>query len=79
MMNLIETTIQDVRFAMRTLAKNPGFTGILVLVLGMGIGGTTAMFSLIDGVILRPLPFPHPEQLARISHERIEKRLSLLA
>ena len=65
--NLIETTIQDVRFALRTLAKSPGFTGILVLVLGIGIGGTTAMFSLIDGVLLRPLPFPHPEQLVEIS------------
>jgi putative ABC transport system permease protein len=64
--NFIETTIQDVRFGVRTLAKSPGFTAVLVLVLGMGIGGTTAMFTLIDGVLLRPLPFYHPEQLVRI-------------
>jgi len=65
--SFIETTIQDVRFGLRTLAKSPGFTAILVLVLGVGIGGTTAMFSLIDGVLLRPLPFPYPEQLVQIS------------
>lgn len=65
-MSFIETAIQDVRFAVRTLAKSPGFTAILVLVLGMGIGGTTAMFSLVDGVLLRPLPFYQPEQLVSI-------------
>jgi hypothetical protein len=62
----LEALWQDVRFAVRTLCKNLGFTAILVLVLGIGIGGTTAMFSLIDGVLLRPLPFRHPEQLVRI-------------
>jgi putative ABC transport system permease protein len=64
--NYIENFIQDLRYGLRMLAKSPGFTGILVLVLGIGIGGTTAMFSLIDGVLLRPLPFPHPERLVRI-------------
>ena len=54
---------QDVRFATRQLRKSPGFTTIIILTLALGIGGTTAIFSLIEGILLRPLPFPDADRL----------------
>jgi putative ABC transport system permease protein len=54
---------QDVRFATRQLRKSPAFTTIIILTLALGIGGTTAMFSLIEGILLRPLPFPDAGRL----------------
>jgi predicted permease len=57
---------QDVRFAVRTLARRPGFAAIAVLTLGVGMGATTAIFSLIDSVLLKPLPFHEPERLTTV-------------
>jgi putative ABC transport system permease protein len=57
---------KDVRFAWRTLAKSPGFTAVAVLSLGLGIGANTALFSLVNGLLLRHLPVAHPEQLAAV-------------
>ncbi|MDQ6886040.1 MAG: ABC transporter permease [Gemmatimonadota bacterium] len=57
---------RDVRYGARTLRRAPGFTAVATLTLALGIGTTTAMFSVLDAVILRPLPFPEAEQLVRL-------------
>ncbi|MGH7506859.1 MAG: ABC transporter permease, partial [Longimicrobiales bacterium] len=58
----------DLRFALRGLLRKPGFTGVTVLTLSLGIGATTAVFTLLDGVLLRPLPFTEPESLLSLRH-----------
>jgi predicted permease len=59
----MSTFLLDLKFAFRTLRKSPGFTATAVLMLAFGIGATTAIFSIVEGVLLRPLPFPDPDRL----------------
>src|SRR5215475_4185482 len=62
---MLETLFHDLRFGARMLFKNPGFTLIAVLTLALGIGANTAIFSVINGILLRALPYPEPERLVR--------------
>src|SRR5215831_20864481 len=69
--------MNDLKFAFRQLGKSPAFTAIAVLTLALGIGANSAIFSVIDAVLLHPLPFPKPTQLvavwSRVSHDKLEK------
>ncbi len=62
----LEDLWQDFRYALRTLRKAPGFAAVALLTLALGIGATTVMFTVIDGVLLKPLPYPQPDKLMAV-------------
>ena len=65
-LSMVETTVQDIRFGFRLLFKSPGFTLVAALTLALGIGVNTAIFSTVNGVMLRPFPFREPKQLVAV-------------
>ncbi|HEX7359829.1 MAG TPA: permease prefix domain 1-containing protein, partial [Bryobacteraceae bacterium] len=68
---LLEQLIQDLRYGGRTLRRSPGFTTIAVLSLALGIGANTAIFTLIDALVLKSLPVSHPEELVGVTRDSV--------
>src|SRR5207248_8144037 len=62
----MDSVLQDLRYALRTLLRTPAFSAAAVLAIAVGVGGSSAMFSVLESVVLRPLAAPHPEELARL-------------
>ena len=66
--------IQDIRYALRSFLRAPGFTLVALITLALGIGGTTAIFSIVDGVVLRPLPYTDPGRIVRLGAHQRQRR-----
>ena len=72
----METTVRDIRYGLRMLRKNVGFTVVAVVALMLGIASTTVIFSVINGVLLRPLPYRDPDRLVTVCQSSIKRGFS---
>ena len=75
LMEWLESILSDFQYALRTFRRMPTFTAIATITLALGIGATTAMFTLVNGILLRPLPYPEPDRIVRIIQSYPEKGL----
>jgi hypothetical protein len=66
--SVVDSVGQDLRYAFRSLRKSPGFSVVAILTLALGIGATTAIFSVVNSVLIKPLPYPDSDALVRIVH-----------
>src|SRR5687767_4750699 len=68
--------LNDLRYALRHLLKSPGFAAVAILILALGIGATTAIFSMVNGVLLRPLPYPEAEKIIYFNGQNLQRGIS---
>src|SRR3990172_2229412 len=73
----MSSLVQDLRYGLRMLAKNPGFTAVAFLPLALGIGANTAIFTFVDAALLKPLPYPHSDEIVFVA-ERPPHRAELV-